>query len=57
MLHGDHAAGDMCALDRELDFHCNVFFEFAFTVQVKHIIHKLLVICLSFTTGHFHTCT
>ena len=24
MLHGDHAAGDMCTLDRELDFHCNV---------------------------------
>jgi len=36
--------------------------EFAFTVQVKHKINStqilgFIVICLYFTTGHFHTCT
>ena len=38
------------------------FNEFAFTVQVKHKINSTLIlgfilICLYFTTGHFHTCT
>ena len=37
------------------------FNEFAFTVQVKHKINStqivgLILICLYFTTGHFHTC-
>ena len=42
--------------------HYNVCFnEFAFTVQVKHKINStrilgLILICLYFTTGHFHTC-
>ena len=36
--------------------------EFAFTVQVKHKINGIqilgfILICLYFTTGHFHTCT
>ena len=38
------------------------FNEFAFTVQVKHKINStrilgFILICLHFTTGHFHTCT
>ena len=38
------------------------FIEFAFTVQVKHKINNtqilgFILICLNFTTGHFHTCT
>ena len=37
------------------------FNEFAFTVQVEHKINStqilgLILICLYFTTGHFHTC-
>ena len=37
------------------------FNEFAFTVQVKHKINStqilgLILICLYFSTGHFHTC-
>ena len=37
------------------------FNEFAFTVQVKHNINNkqiigFILICLYFTTGHFHTC-
>ena len=37
------------------------FNEFAFTVQVKHKINSIqilgfILICLFFTTGHFHTC-
>ena len=42
--------------------HYNVlFYEFAFTVQVKHEINStqilgFILICLYFTTGHFHTC-
>jgi len=37
------------------------FNEFAFTVQVKHKINSthilgFILICLYFTTGHFHTC-
>jgi len=38
------------------------FNEFAFTVQVIHKINCIqilvfILICLYFTTGHFHTCT
>ena len=38
------------------------FNEFAFTDQVKHKINSIqildfILICLYFTTGHFHTCT
>jgi len=38
------------------------FNEFAFTVQVKHKLNStqisgFILICLYFTTGHFHTCT
>jgi len=38
------------------------FNEFAFTIQVKHKINSIqildfILICLYFTTGHFHTCT
>jgi len=37
------------------------FNEFAFTAQVKHKINSTqilgcILICLYFTTGHFHTC-
>jgi len=37
------------------------FNEFAFTVQVKHKINSIqilgfILICLYFTTSHFHTC-
>jgi len=37
------------------------FNEFAFTVQVKHKLNStqilgVILICLYFTTGHFHTC-
>jgi len=37
------------------------FNEFAFIVQVKHEINSIqilgfILICLYFTTGHFHTC-
>ena len=37
------------------------FNEFAFTVQVKHKINSkqilgFILICLYFTTGHFHIC-
>jgi len=37
------------------------FNEFAFTVRVKHKINSIrildfILICLYFTTGHFHTC-
>jgi len=37
------------------------FNEFVFTVQVKHKINStqilgFIMICLFFTTGHFHTC-
>jgi len=38
------------------------FNEFAFTVKVKHKINStqilgFILMCLYFTTGHFHTCT
>jgi len=38
---------------------CFIFNEFAFAVHVKHSTQILgfLLICLYFTTGHFHTCT
>jgi len=41
--------------------HYNVLFEFAFTVHVKRKINSIqilgfILICLYFTTGHFHTC-
>ena len=37
------------------------FNEYAFTVEVKHKINStqilgFILICLYFTTGHFHTC-
>jgi len=38
---------------------CFIFNEFALAVHVKHSTQILgfLLICLYFTTGHFHTCT